>query len=465
MESENANKLILRLDNHNEILSFKFRNGFGVWPQIRYTIYKELLNDQIYEIDKKATSYLKKLFSLYDSMKYHFVVFSKNLLKVKGQYDCLIFNSSVSCFKNNNGSWLSKINFFFSSIDHLKILNIFQSNRGKYLINYSEPYAYHEAIYLKSILQAKLIKKTPLDDYRTIADFITFLKVEVGENLSSQFYDQLKNELFNFVKIHYYLVDNFNKLLSKANPKFIVVEDGNYGGGDKTTLIWCANKLGIKTIEVQHGVFDLAFKYGDNLVGNKDFSLFKTSLLFTMGKYWTNYSNISSKVYELGYPYLEEIIGNYTFKTDNSILFISQGLVTFPLKEIAIELAQKSNYKIIYRLHPNEHVSDYADFKKLNIEVSNIEDLFELITKCKGVVGSYSTVLFEALLFGKKIFVHRNKFSDEYIPENLGIRFGSAADLINSLETDSVFLSEKNNFWSLNWKENLDRINQKEVLW
>ncbi len=465
MESQNINRLILSLDNNTEILNFKLSDGFAVWPQVRYSLYKELLNNKLEHKVKKTRSVKERLFSLCKGIKYYISVFSRSPLNNNVEYDYLIFNSSISCFKNVDGVSISKINHFFTSENSRRFLNIFQSVRGKYFSKYSEPYAYHEAVYLKSAIQAKLSNRTHPDDYDTILQFINFLKDEVGEYISGQFYNGLQNELLSFAKIHYYLVSNFNKLFKKTNPKFIIVEDGNYGGGDKTTLLWCANKLNIKSIEVQHGVFDLAYKYGAELVNSKDFSLYKTSLLLTMGSYWTDYSKVPSRVYQIGYPYLEEKKDNVSIQTGNSILFISQGLITSQLKKIAIQLADQTNYKIIYRLHPNEDINDYLDFQKFDIELSNSGDIYELIAECKAVVGSYSTVLFEALLFDKKIFIHNNKFSNEYIPKNLGIRFLSSTDLINNLETTETSNPDKNNFWSLNWKNNLEAINQIEKLW
>lgn len=465
MNGHNANKVILSLDNHCNILNFKFSNGFAIWPQVRYTIYKELINIQDKAKEKRPESFKIRRFSLFRATKYYIKVFSRNPLKNNVKYDCLIFNSSISCFKNIDGISMSKINHFFIDIKSLKILNIFQSIRGKYYSKYTEPYVYHEALYLKSALQAKLNNKTPDNDYKTIVDFIRFLKKEICENIDDQFYNELKNALFSFAKVHYYLVENFNKLFTKTTPKFIVVEDGNYGGGDKATLLWCANKLKIKSIEVQHGVFDLAYKYGVNLVANEEFSLFKTSILFSMGNYWTQYSNISSKVYQLGYPYLEDKVNKLGRCNSNTILFISQGIVTANLRTIAIQLSKRTKYKIIYRLHPNEDISDYLEFEKYNIQITNSGDLYTLLASCKAVVGSYSTVLFEALFFDKRIFVHKNKFSDEYIPANLGIRFISGIDIINNLEIAHIDNYEKINFWSLNWKNNLEAINQLEKLW
>lgn len=461
--TDNANKLILSLDNNDEILDCKLNNGFAIWPQVRYSLYKVLLNDKVEETEKVFLSERKSLF-LFKRIYYYITLFLKSPLRTNAKYDCLIFNSSVSCVKNIQGLSISKINDFFNSVGQLRVFNIFQSNNGKHN-RYVKPYAYHEAINLKSALQAKFRNKSYPADGDAILKFINFLRDQVGNNVPDGYYKSLTMYLFNFVKVHYYLVSNFNKLLLQTNPLFIVVEDGNYGGSDKTTLLWCANKLNIKSVEVQHGVFDLAFKYGENLVIKNDFSAYKTSLVFTMGKYWTDYSKISSTVYPLGYPYLEEKIKKLGLGNDNTVLFISQGTCTFRLKEVALELARKTNYKIIYRLHPNEDRSNYFAFEKAKIEISDSGDIYELLAKCYAIVGSYSTVLFEALLFNKKIFVHKNKLSDEYIPEYFGFRFHSETDLMNGLENYSPSANEKSIFWSLNWQANLEAINKLEKLW
>lgn len=458
------NNLILKLDDNSNTIKYKLNNGFILYTQVRYVIYKKLLEEnqnQTENFNNKVPikkKYLKTLFNIV-------TLFLNSTNFVSNKYKAIVFNSSIASYKDIDGFYKSKINDFICNLAIGKILNIFQSINGKYFEGYRKPYAYHEAIYLKSLLQSKLNPNTPAIDFKTIVKFIDFLKLEIGEFINDSFFETLKNDLFLFAKTQYYLYNNYSSLLKRLNPKFIIVEDGNYGGGDKTTLIWCANQLGIKTIEVQHGVFDFAYKYSDGLVKNKDFSCFKTNYLFTMGKYWSEYTNISSKTFELGYPFLEEKVNSIIPEKDNSLLFISQGNITNNLKQIAIEIATTSKYKIIYRLHPNENVNDYNDLKSLNIELSNAGDIHQLIANSDAIVGSYSTVIFEALLFDKKIFILKNILSDEYIPQDIGIRFNESSEILNCLNTENNLKSNKGNFWALNWKENITKINQLEKIW
>jgi hypothetical protein len=464
MNNKRLNDMILQLDNKEIITSFKLSNGFILYTQVRYVIYKKLLED-----NQNITENLKNNVPVkknYLNTLYNIVtLFLNSTYFVSDKYKALVFSSSMACYKGIGGVYKSKINDFTNKLAIGKILNIFQSINGKYFEGYRKPYAYYEAIYLKSLLQSKLNPNTPSIDFKTIDKFIDFLKLEIGDFINESFFETLKNDLFEFAKTQYYLYDNYFLLLKRLNPKFIIVEDGNYGGGDKTTLIWCANQLGIKTIEVQHGVFDFAYKYSHDLVNNKEFSDFKTNYLFTMGKYWTEYTNISSKTFELGYPFLEEKINSIIPKKDNSLLFISQGNITNSLKPIAKEIANISKYKVIFRLHPNENVNDYNDLKSFNIEISNAGDIHQLIANSDAIVGSYSTVIFETLLFDRKIFIHKNKLSDEYIPQDIGIRFNNASEILNCLITDNNLKSNKGDYWALNWKENIAEINHLEKLW
>ena len=188
-------KVVLNKTDFDATIIKKFSNGFAIWLQVRYTLYKELLNNKVEEKEKKTKSVKERLFSLCKAIKYYIIVFSRSPLNNNVNYDYLTFNSSISCFKNIDGVSISKIHHFFISESSLRFLNIFQSVRGKYFSKYSEPYAYHEAVYLKSAIQAKFSNRTHPDDSKTILQFINFLKDEVGEYIPGQFYSELQNEL------------------------------------------------------------------------------------------------------------------------------------------------------------------------------------------------------------------------------------------------------------------------------
>ncbi|MDP1844454.1 MAG: hypothetical protein Q8K64_13635 [Sediminibacterium sp.] len=465
MVSSSVENLILEIDN-SSVTDYKLKNGFILWAQVRYSLYKELmLLKQDSSHGDSLISRSKHFFVKLLLQKLVFVISHWYEPKRKKKYDCLIFNSSAACYKDTSGVFKSKVNGFFANFKHLRILNFFQVINGTYYQKYNAPFLYHEVTMAKAGIKASLSEKVDIEDVKTIQLFIAFLKEKTSQFLVDSFYTKLFSQLMYFTKNHYKLCDEYYTLLKDTAPKFVVIEDANYGGGDKATLVWCANNMGITTIEVQHGTFDVAFCYGTKLIKDVDFSKHKTSVLLTMGRYWSSYAKISSRIYAIGYPYLEEKVKSVFPKDANTILFISQGAVTKELWDIAISLSKNVANKIIYRLHPNEIIDTYPEPSTENLVINKEGDLYELLASSSCVVGSYSTVLFEALLFEKSIFIHRNNLSDEYMPESLGMRFNSAQDLAEKLSYERVSSSDIDLFWALGWEKNLANMNQIEKLW
>lgn len=255
-------------------------------------------------------------------------------------------------------------------------------------------------------------------------------------------------------------------------PSFIVVEDGNYGGGNSSMLIFCAKKQGIKTIELQHGVFGISFDYGEMLLKNELFALQKTDLLFTFGNYWSEKVNFPGKCYAIGSIYLEEILMNTACYNDwKYILFASQGNHTIRLLEIAIDLSDMidDDYKIIYKLHPKEYINlvqyklQYRNHKK--IEFIADADTYQLLKHASHVIGSFSTLLFECLYYGKTPFVFKDIFSDYYIPEDVGVRFSTSVELKFLIDENRQMKTDYDRYWAKDWKNRLMNVGVKENLW
>lgn len=466
MNIKEVNGVILSLDD-SDLVKYQFSDGFNIWVHVRYTVYKKLLSGNSISQSPDPKKSVSKLFALRQTLKNSVFAWEKwNLLfRESGKYDCLIFNSTSACYIARDGILKSRVNDFFSNINGVKSFNFYQKLNGKYGNSYKKPFSYHEIFLHKAELNSKIKSKSFISDRESINLFIENFKNKTKDFFEETFYNDLESQLFYYSKIHYYLARYYKQLFLKFSPKFIVIEDGNYGGGDKTVLVWVANKMGIKTIEVQHGIFDIAFSYGNKLLKNIDFPFFKTSIVLTMGEYWSNFCNIPSRVYTFGYPYLENIINQYSSSNSEDIVFISQGPVTNFLKNIALELRNKIPNRIIYRLHPNEILDNYAELSKNNIEISKNGSVYELINNAKLIIGSYSTVLLEAIMFDKQVLIHDNIYSDEFIPKEVGTRFTSVSDILDNIEIKNNSNLLNNKLWAFNSSANLNAINQIEKLW
>jgi hypothetical protein len=461
--TKKANEILFDLDNASETVSFKLEDGFILWLQIRYKVFKLLVNCfEKYQVNLPNTlTRENKLHKLYRKLKYYFFLIKYNPLFKKKEYDGLVFSTTIGTFNSEQDEFVSRVNNFFGK--HKKILNLYFSQNGKFNLPYKKPFSIADIIYIFSNFKRKFIGSKKLNnEIHQINELIAFLKFKIGNYLDELEILDLQNDLLCFYENYYNVNNTLTKLIIGTKPKFICVEDANYGGGINTQILFVASNLNIPTIEVQHGILDIAYKYGKSLQSDLFFKKQKTNYLLTFGKYWSNESECTSMAFDIGYPFLEDKMDNLKIENSNDILFVSQGKITDSLIEIAVVLSQKlgDRFKVIYRLHPNENLND-KKYEKLkfskNISFSTSGDIYSLLSSSKFIVGSFSAVIFEASLFEKPIFIHKNDFSDEYIPMDLGLRFTNATeleDLINNYksyhEKNSV-----NKFWTLGWENKI----------
>ncbi|MBC7092154.1 MAG: CDP-glycerol glycerophosphotransferase family protein, partial [Nitrososphaeria archaeon] len=157
-------------------------------------------------------------------------------------------------------------------------------------------------------------------------------------------------------------------------------------------------------------------------------------------------------------------------KKNKTILIVSQWTVTDINADLAKKLSRMidDHYRIVFRLHPGEVAfkERYQGlFNYKNIEVNSSGDIYELIHSSDYVVSVYSTTIFEAASFGKPVYIYRHPLSELYIPENLGLWFSDAEELLELIRNDKRADNsyDLNYFWNKNWKENYISFLEHEI--
>jgi hypothetical protein len=164
--------------------------------------------------------------------------------------------------------------------------------------------------FMDAIVQQAFKHKTALRGEQTMAqqakEFIGLLKKYIGDALDSADQDNIYRQLMTLSIAAPEMEKIVEAFYKQVKPKLVVVEDGNYGGIEPVTLIYVAKKLKIPTAEIQHGVFDVAFKYEDKLLQQPAFSQHKTDFVLTFGDYFTQYVHSSSRNISIGNYYLNK---------------------------------------------------------------------------------------------------------------------------------------------------------------
>lgn len=198
----------------------------------------------------------------------------------------------------------------------------------------------------------------------------------------------------------------YRRMLKRIKPKVVMLAQG-YQWED---LIEVSKSLGIKTVELQHGIinpFHVAYSYSGISRKKETFA----DYLLSWGDHWKSiveYPISKKHVVSTGFPYIEMKRSSYSMDIKKKqILFISQGLSGDRISEFAVALSKSPeiDYRIVYKLHPLERVGWKKNYPELVtsdvVVIDNLDvRLHDLFAESVIQVGVCSTALYEGLVFG-----------------------------------------------------------------
>jgi surface carbohydrate biosynthesis protein len=154
---------------------------------------------------------------------------------------------------------------------------------------------------------------------------------------------------------------------------------------------------------------------------------------------------------------------------EKTILVVSQGSITHRFVDIAKYLAKTlPEYTIIFKLHPGEvpFKDRYNElYKYKNIHIAKSGDIYRFIAESENIVACYSTTVFEAMGFNKKIFILDHKRSRDAIPKDMGLRFKTNIDLkelIKNTEKQETAY-DISYYFNPDWEKNYKRFLEEKV--
>ncbi len=452
----------------DEIIKSKFiikEKDLMIWPLIRTRVlsYIKRKKNKIAIPHAGHTKLsLKNFRYIYNSLKYapH---------RLNKRYNIFYYISARGRLNNKNFNIGAD---YYSSLLP-KTLVIDASYRGHYYIpDNTDNFAIGEYGELKAFLlyQIKRLFSKKKNNH-SIERFIEFLKTK--DNIEEDFAEKIRKKLYYYYYGYDYYRSYITNVFKKLNPKIIFVRTATYGRF-KSILLKIAKENGILTGEFQHGNISeshVAYNYGDAIFESEQYKKYLPDYILTYGDYWNEKIKIPSKKMTIGNPHFYESKKKYKEikEQKDSILIISQGTITDKFVKIAKYLSEKlQNYRILFKLHPGEVPFEgrYKElYKYANIELAKSGDIYEYLAQFENIVACYSTTIFEALGFNKKLFILNNKLSEEFIPENIGLRFKENEELkdliLNTKELNMTYNLEY--YFNSNWKENYKNFLNEEV--
>lgn len=276
-----------------------------------------------------------------------------------------------------------------------------------------------------------------------------------------------KTVLDDYLYRRRYLLSYYTYMLNRIKPKIILLVVSH--SFDRMILCETAQKKNIPVVELMHGTIGkdmvhYCFHEKMQLSSFPDF-------LFTFGKKeCIERLPISGKrVIPVGFPELESYAknkGSHHHKKRN-ILFISQGQAE--IAQTARKLADcidLDKYSIIYKLHPKEYgdwqreLGQYLMHRGITVVGDYNHTVYEYLAAADWVVGSYSTVLYEATAFDIRIAILKTSLysSVEKLYKNShAVLVEGVRELKEVIEENAEMNNPTDEFFEMNSLDNIQR--------
>lgn len=283
---------------------------------------------------------------------------------------------------------------------------------------------YTDCVELKKTLFYLTEMKLHPDQYRKIRSRIEQILLEPLRELLELYEVDCEMEYFIQLTLagyydYQYKRKAYNRMLKKMCPKMIIEVVGY--NADCMVVNEIARSMGIPTVELQHGATGrehIAYNYAQSAVLRQAPDYF-----LAFSEFWID--TVRGPVPKncqiaVGYPYLERQSKRYKTEITRErnprvILFLSQGPVGERLSAIAVQLWQllpQEEYRILYKLHPNEYLGWQDRYPKLyaaGLEVidNNSKNLYEYFAMSSVQVGGFTTTaIYEGLCFGLDTYIY-----------------------------------------------------------
>lgn len=275
--------------------------------------------------------------------------------------------------------------------------------------------------------------------------------------ISLQIKKQWKQILDNYLYKRRFLIEYYNFILNRVNPKAIMVVVSY--SFNRMVLCEVAKRKKIPVIELQHGemskmVLPYCFPKKMKILSFPDFIF-----TFSNNEYIDKLPISKDRVIPVGFPELEKYVKKSAGKKNRhkTILFISQGQIE--IAKMARELAERTTeeYKIIYKLHPKEYgnweksIGVYLKHSNIKVVGDYEHTIYQYLSEADWVVGAYSTVLLEATAFFTKIAIIKSSMSssvEKLVYSNHAIFVSGIEELINAIKKDAKMDNPTNEYFA-----------------
>jgi len=447
------------------LMQFKVR-GLHLWPGVRTSLYMDFFNS--FNGLQKPHASLQKDVYLIKKLIFNAVARGKNPYFSLPKADMVFLTTARNRIKLENGKSFDNSYDYFVGSSHKRSLFLEEPFRmAHFSPECHDNIRYLDAIRLwgrvkRSFFSRSYFNEKNVEQCKCFASFLAkIMQKDLG--IPSSLVSQLSHDPSFLIKMIVY-AESLERIILRTEARIVSIHCCGYGGGN-AFLAKKLKKRGIKVIEFQHGSVSEAHPAYNYSLLPHSYHDYLPDFFLTFGEYWSNISHrYPVKKVAIGKPFLESQLQKKQpeGKGRNKVLIVSQGAMTSQFVELTKKLRLKltENFGITFRLHPGEIPFREDRCQEIEsvpgIEIEENGDIYSSIFNHDFIVGAYSTVMFEALPFEKKIYIWDTELSKRYIPSEVGIRFKNADDLATLLLENKGQIAEWEYYWEKDWRKRFE---------
>jgi hypothetical protein len=466
----------LAFEESSDVLQFRFQyDGLLMWPFIRFSIMAHAL--------ERRTGFqfpMSSSLTAREALRYAQLSLRHSPLKIGRRFDIVVIGSTSGLVIKEGEKWLGRINDDFAKVYEDRTLVMDDSTRRRYRLPRAvRHHACHDWLRLRGALLGRVFGRASKRDCLEIEGLIGFLRRRFPADLDDGLLRSLSQRLRTLSERWPFLHTSYRTFFERVRPKMIFMEGGSYGE-DSHIFKW-AKDAEIRTGEFQHGIIHphhAAYNYGPAILQSPAYRPHLPDHLLTYGRFWARRLRMPSEVVAIGNPYLSRRASAGPRSTAGTgprrVLIVSDTTLPTYYAELAMELSRRlgRDWEILLKPHPmeapfvRERFGRLAGVPGIGLAAAE-EDLYDYFARCECVVGMCSTSLFEALAFGKRVFVREHFIADWGVPAALAPRFRDACELAELIRSapgsGPSHATSLEEIWQPGWRENYAAFIDKHV--
>lgn len=287
-----------------------------------------------------------------------------------------------------------------------------------------------------------------------IVHVVDWLMCEYGDKIDAEKIKRSCRVAYARYLASQYRLNYFTRLMG-SETRLVLMIGGIYS--ENWGFVSALRKRGVVVAEMQHGAFssrNVICSPSPRISKDSLFARGKPNYWLFYGSWWQAQTHMPSQGICIGNPYREARLSSLEKKTRDTIAVMGCAYGTENVLDFTNSLAGVfPEYRVIFRPHPLERVETAAlSSKYASIEIDS-GNLYETFTRCVLVVGSYSTVLFEAVGIAERVAVRDDDLTRENLANSPFPWVKDISDIQRILRGSTKVSFGSNGVWESDWRK------------